>query len=83
MDDDGVADADEPMLTLDQAYRAAYQFIHEYYLREPIEPFMLMLVSMGPLTDSSSPRETSDPATWNDWMKSVRAAFASHQLPLA
>jgi hypothetical protein len=35
----------EPLLTLDKAYRATLHFIHQYYQREPIDPFLLMLVS--------------------------------------
>ena len=70
-----MTDPGEPTLTLDQAYRATYHFIHQYYLREPIDPFLLMLASMGPWNEDSPIRQTSDPATWNDWMRSVRAAL--------
>jgi hypothetical protein len=78
---ENTTDPGEPTLTLDQAYRATYHFIHQYYLREPIDPFMLMLSSMGPWNEDGPLRQTDDPATWNDWMKSVRAALASDTLP--
>jgi hypothetical protein len=39
---------EEPLLTVDEAYRAAFHFINRYYARERITPFMLMLSSMGP-----------------------------------
>lgn len=71
----------EPLLTLDEAYRATYHFINQYYQREPIVPFMLMLQSMTAWAENGNPRETSDPATWDDWMLSVRAARASEKLP--
>jgi hypothetical protein len=73
---------EEPLLTIDEAYRAAFHLINQYYGRERITPFMLMLNSMGPW-DSEQPklRETSDPATWNDWMRAVSAALDSPDLP--
>lgn len=76
-----MSDADELPLTVDEAYRAAFHFIHQYYEREPIDPFMLMLHSMTPWTPDGNPRQTADPATWDDWLMSVRAARASAQLP--
>lgn len=76
-----MTDPVEPMLTLDQAYRAAYHFIYQYYLREPIDPFMFMLASMLPSNGDGPLRQTSDPATWHDWMTSVQAALASEELP--
>jgi hypothetical protein len=71
----------EPLLTLDEAYRATFHFINQYYQREPIVPFMLMLNSMTAWSENGNLRETSDPATWNDWMASVRAARVSDRLP--
>ncbi len=73
---------DEMPLSLDDAYRAAFHFINQYYARERITPLMLMLSSMGPWNpEQPKLRETSDPATWDDWMASVRAARASPDLP--
>lgn len=40
---------DELLLTLDEAYRATFSFHNQYYHREAIVPFMLMLNSMAPL----------------------------------
>jgi hypothetical protein len=71
---------DEPLLTVDEAYRATFHFINQYHQREPIVPFMLMLSSMTAWSENGDFRETSDPATWNDWMASVRAR-ASEKLP--
>ena len=71
----------EPVLTLDEAYRAAFHLIHQYYRREPIEPFVLMLYSMMSRNNAGEPRETNDPATWDDWISSVQAALASEELP--
>ena len=34
-------------LTTEQAYESAYRFVAQYYKREPIVPFMLMLVTKG------------------------------------
>ena len=76
-----MADDDEPLLTLDEAYRATFHFIHQYYQREPIVPFQLMLTSMTSWTPGGDPRQTSDPATWHDWMASVSAARESEHLP--
>ena len=57
-------EASDQLLTLDEAYRAAYHFIHQYYERERITPFMLLLHSMR---FDSGGGGTNDPATWHDW----------------
>lgn len=67
----------EPLLTLDEAYRAAYHFVLQYYEREPIVPFMLMLADMR----LEGERQTSDPAHWYDWLASVEKARAGEALP--
>jgi hypothetical protein len=72
---------DELLLTLDEAYRATFSFHNQYYHREAIVPFMLMLNSMTAWSENGDLRETSDPATWNDWMAPLRAARASERLP--
>lgn len=72
----------EPTLTVDEAYRAAFHFINQYYERERITPFFLMLHSMTEWTPGAGkPRETADPATWSDWMESVERARQSSELP--
>jgi hypothetical protein len=76
-----MTEPDEPNLTLDEAYRATFHFINQYYQREPIAPFMLLLSSMTLWAEGGNPRQTDDPATWNDWLTSVEAARASTTLP--
>jgi hypothetical protein len=76
-----MSDGDEPLLTMEEAYRACYRFINQYYEREPIVPFLLMLGNMEP-DPSGEIRRTSDPATWGDWELSVREARASTDLPV-
>jgi hypothetical protein len=71
----------ESELTIDEAYRATFHFINQYYQREPTLPFMLMLQSMTAWAENGNPRQTDDPATWDDWMLSVSAARASEKLP--
>jgi hypothetical protein len=68
---------EEPLLTLEEAYRAAYYFVMQYYGRERITPFMLMLSSMK----LEGKQQTSDPAHWNDWLASVEKALTSPDLP--
>jgi hypothetical protein len=75
-----LADQDQPPLTLDEAYRATYHFIAQYYGRERTTRLFLMLVSMD-LEPGDDPRRTSDPVTWEDWLASVEAARASSDLP--
>lgn len=72
-----MTDDEEPVLTLEEAYRAAYYFVLQYYGRERITPFMLMLSSMK----LEGKQQTSDPAHWNDWLASVQKALASPALP--
>ena len=54
------------MLTSGQAYEAAYRFVAQYYGRQRIVPFLLMLVAMEPKGDLY---RTNDPASWDDWMR--------------
>ena len=49
--------SDEPLLTLDEAYRATFHFVNQYYQREPIVPFMLMLNSMSAWSENGDLRE--------------------------
>lgn len=70
---------DEPLLTLDEAYRATFHFINQYYQREPITPFLLMLVSMKHWTPVGGPKTnpgSSDMARL-DRVCSSRAAVGS------
>jgi hypothetical protein len=71
--------ADDRLLTLDEAYRATFYFIAQYFEREPIEPFLLMLSSMTAWNPGGPLRQTADPATWDDWMKSVARAISSDE----
>lgn len=70
---------DDRLLTLDEAYRATFHFIAQYYEREPIEPFVLMLSSMTSWGPAGPLRKTSDPAAWGDWMNSVQRAISSDE----
>ena len=67
----------EPQLSLDEAYRAAFHFINQCNARERVTPFMPMLHSMG----LAGQRETNDPATWQDWFASLDNAVGSPDLP--
>jgi hypothetical protein len=55
--------AQTSLLTVEQAYEAAYRFVAQYYERERIVPLMLMLTAMTPTTDRE---RTNDPASWPD-----------------
>lgn len=65
-------------LTTEQAYEAAYRFVAQYYERERIVPFMLMLKAMAPTADSL---RTNDPASWSDWLHCVDETLAGNPLP--
>ena len=65
---------DEQLLTVDQAYLAAYQFIRHFYERDGRRPeSMFFLLSWMEL---EHPRTASDPAQWEDWLKSVAEALS-------
>jgi hypothetical protein len=68
----------DPPLTVEQAYEAAYRFVAQYYERERIVPFMLMLKSMTPTVDQE---QTNDPAAWHDWLLCVEATLTGSPLP--
>ncbi len=70
--------AEDPSLTVEQAYEAAYRFVAQYYGRERIAPLMLMLQSMRPTEDWE---RTNDPASWNDWLRCVDETTAGNPLP--
>lgn len=65
-------------LTPAQAYEAAYRFVWQYSIREPVDPLLLMLVSMEPTDDDA---RTSDPASWPDWLGCVAATLADDPVP--
>jgi hypothetical protein len=65
-------------LSKEQAFEAAYRFVAQYYDRERIEPFFLMLVSMG---WEGTQDMTNDPATWEEWKECVRQTVAGDPLP--
>lgn len=65
-------------MTAEQAYEAAYRFVAQYYERERIVPFMLMLTAMQPVAD---PLRTNDPASWSDWEKCVEETLGNQPLP--
>ena len=67
-----------PPLSVEQAYEAAYRFVAQYYERERIVPFMLMLTSMTPTADRE---RTNDPASWSDWLRYVDDTLAGTPLP--
>ena len=63
----------EPLLTLDQGYLAAYQFIRQFYERDGRKPeSMFLLLTWMQL---EAPRMSSDPAQWHDWVGSVSKAI--------
>jgi hypothetical protein len=70
--------AEASPLTVEQAYEAAYRFVAQYYERERIVPFMLMLTSMTPTADRE---RTNDPAAWQDWLHCVEETLAGTPLP--
>lgn len=65
---DAAASESEIQLTEAQAYEAAHRFVAQYYGRERIVPFVLMLTAMRPEGDHYV---TNDPASWVDWRRCV------------
>ena len=72
-------DLGEPMmLTVYQAYEAAYRFVAQYCRREPVEPLMLMMVAMEPKGDHYV---TDDPASWSDWQRCLQETLHGAPIP--
>src|SRR5712692_10795448 len=72
-------DLGEPMmLTVYQAYEAAYRFVARYCRREPVEPLMLMMVAMEPKGDHYV---TDDPASWSDWQRCLQETLHGAPIP--
>jgi hypothetical protein len=62
----------EPLLTLDQAYVAAWFFIRQFYERDGMKPRSLFfLLEWMQLVGK---RDSSDPAHWHDWLIAVETA---------
>ncbi len=55
-------DGEDELLTIDEAYLAAYFFVRQYYVRGRSTAVMLMLSGMT----LWGPRDTADPAHWSD-----------------
>jgi hypothetical protein len=67
------------MLTVAQAYEAAYRFVSQYAGRSPdSEELLLMLVAMQPVKDHY---RTNDPAHWDDWLECVEETRTSAPMP--
>jgi len=68
-------DPDEQLLTVDQAYLAAYEFIRQFYERDSRKPeSMFFLLTWMKLEGT---RMSHDPAQWNDWVASVGLAVST------
>jgi hypothetical protein len=70
-----------PVLSVAQAYEAAFRFVWQYREREvrPCpETLDLMLVHMEPAPDAY---RTNDPAAWSDWQQCVEATLRGDELP--
>ena len=69
----------QPIMTIEQAYEAAYRFVWQYYQREvSSESLALMLVSMEPTGDHA---RTNDPASWSDWEQCVTETLSGEPVP--
>jgi hypothetical protein len=72
---------EDPLLTLDQAYRAAYYFIRQYYERDALKPESMFFLLVWMQLDA--PRSSSDPAQWHDWLRSVEKSLAGEDNALS
>lgn len=71
---------DEPSLTIDQGFQAAYHFIRQFYERDARKPESMFLLLTW--MEMEGPRQTRDPAQWEDWLVSVgKARDSSADLP--
>ena len=71
----------EPTMTVEQAYEAAFRFVWQYRERERVpgpESLDLMLVHSEPVADSA---RTNDPAAWEDWQQCVDATMRGVPVP--
>ena len=66
-------DPDSQLLTVDQAYLAAYQFIRQFYERDGRKPDSMFLLLLWMQLDA--PRMSMDPAQWHDWIASIEKAL--------
>jgi hypothetical protein len=61
---------DPILLTIDEAYAAAFLLIQKWYDLGPTEEVLDLLHAMY----LNAPRQSSDPALWDDWCQAVQAA---------
>jgi hypothetical protein len=71
------ARADEPRLTLDQGYVAAYEFIRQFYERDSHKPESMWNLLQWMQLEGT--RLSADPDQWHDWATSVSKALDSGQ----
>jgi hypothetical protein len=71
------ASVDEPRLTLDQGYLAAYEFIRQFYERDSLKPESMWNLLQWMQLEGT--RLSVDPAQWDDWTTSVSKALGSGQ----
>jgi hypothetical protein len=72
---------DRTVLSVAQAYEAAFRFVWQYRQRERrpgSESLDLMLIHMEPAADTY---RTSDPAAWADWQHCVEETLRGDELP--
>jgi hypothetical protein len=74
------------LLTVSQAYEAAYRFVAQYSSREQESVSLsLMVVAMEPVTEHfllhDPPYVTHDPASWFDWEQCVDETLTGAPLP--
>lgn len=64
---------EEVRLTADQGYLATYYFLRQFYERDGRKPESMFLLLHW--MELAAPRSSSDPAQWDDWMKSIDTAL--------
>ena len=57
-------------LTIQEAYKAMYAYLEQYYQQTGANDIGAMLGAMSTLRDGG----TADPAVWEDWLRAVQQA---------
>lgn len=70
--------SDDGVLSVEQAYEAAYRYLMQYLAREPeSESLRFMAIAMQP----TPPHRSNDPGSWDDFLDCVQRTRARAPLP--
>ena len=76
---DGQVNEMNERLTVNEAYRAMFIFLEQYYERDGCQSDDIAVMLSGMAQTIWDDGGTNDPAQWSDWLKAVRTAKSENR----